>query len=307
MKFISIIILFFVLLVSCNTKNLTGLPQTTGDTVKFTYLYSEGLRNKMLGQKQLAKSIFQECLILLPGSSASAYQLAILYLNENDLALAREYSIACLNLQPDNEWYILLRAQIARKLNEIEIYYDCFQKLVAKFPENLNYNYEYATLLFEKKEYDKSLKVLLKIESEVGINEDISFLKNNINFKLNRLEEINKELIKLFNYYPDSIKYSDMLADFYLGTSQSERAFLMYNDRLKENNNDGNANIGLAWIYGQTGNFQKGYSYLLPGLNDITVNLYRKSKVVKKSCPSIMLTISKSVISSAFRPNPKPP
>ncbi|NJO89331.1 MAG: hypothetical protein HC831_10495 [Chloroflexia bacterium] len=108
----------------------------------------------------------------------------------------------------------MLRASIAKMLNQKEVYQSIYKKLVDAFPDNLNYNYELAIIYFDDKKYNESLAILNELSDQIGVNESISFLKNHIFYEQKRFDAIKYELKLLSKSYSDSVKYFDMLAEF---------------------------------------------------------------------------------------------
>lgn len=272
--------IYFVLLILNSCKSnvvLTSLVEK--DPAKYTYLYSEALKYKMLGQSKLAADLFLECLELNPSSTASSYQLANLSIERSDYGEAKVFSDFCLKYMPKNEWYLVQRLEIAQKLNEFDIYTSLLKSLVDLVPSNLNYSYEYSIVLYQNKKYDEANTVLDKISDEVGMNENVSYLRNNINFALKRLDAIQLELLYLCKAFPDSSKYADLLAEFYLVNSQSEKAFDVYLSVIDKDSGNGAANLGLSWIYAQKGLFTEGYPFLIKGILSPYADVNRKLKV----------------------------
>jgi len=234
----------------------------------------------MLGQSVLAYQQFVQCLEMNPLSTASAYQLALLSIENGDIEQAKLYAEICVNNKPQNEWYLLLRADIAKRLNERSVYSKIYTKLSNQFPHNLNYLYEYAIIQYENKEYDGTLVSLQNLENEIGINENISFLRNNIFFSQKRLDAIQLELLRLRKAFPDSTKYSDMLAEFYLNYNQPEKALSLYQNILEIEKDNASANLGIAWIQGNLGKFALGFPYLNKGIKSPLLKYENKKRVV---------------------------
>ena len=294
------ILLLFAIVYSCKPRLISVSNGDNLDSVKFTYIYSEALKNKMLGQSKLATKQFIECLEMNPESTASAYQICDLFLESGDVELAKTYSERCLKYKPDNEWYLLQRVNIAKRLNEKQVYEKIYTKLSQKFPQNLNYIYEYSIILFENKRFDEALTNLQTLEDEVGVNENISFLRNNIYFALNRLDAIQLELLRLRKAYPDSTRYSDMLAEFYLSYNQPEKALSLYQSVIEIDKDNGFANLGIAWIQGNLGKLIIGYPSLMIGLKNTTIPFERKFKVAEIYLNSSNNSLSDDSISNIY-------
>jgi tetratricopeptide (TPR) repeat protein len=275
-------IILFVILVALSCKTVTNnVVAVETDTIQFTYLYSEGLKYKMLGNNQAAKEILKKCLKVNKESTASAYQLSEIYFKEENLDSSKLYNEFCLKYKPDNEWFLLQRSKIAKELNEVQKYNSVYKKLANLFPDNLNYEFELAVIYFNELKYDEALNVLNSIEETIGVDEDVSFLRNSIYYSQKKYESIQEELLKLKVFFPDSVKYMDMLADFYLNTSQSEKAFCIYKNILDVDKNNLSAQYGMAVLYAKVGNYSKGFDYLRSVLTTIDLDEKRKENVAE--------------------------
>jgi predicted Zn-dependent protease len=283
MRFPIYILLFFVYIASCKTVVPVEVTEVTkaSDTIQFTYLYSEGLKYRMLGNTEKSKDIFMQCLNIEKKSSASAFQLSEIYFKDENYDSAAIYADFCLKIKPDNEWYLINRAKIAVKLNENEKYISIYKRLSVLFPDNLNYNFELAIIYFNEKKYDESLTVLNSIEETIGIDESVSFLKNSIYFEQKKFDAIQAELLKLKVFYPDSVKYQDLLAEFYLNTNQPESAFNLYRNILRIDSANVYANYGIAVLYAKSNQFILGYPYLKATLESSELDITKKETVSK--------------------------
>ena len=278
-SFVTIIVV--LLLLSCSARKVETVSVPVLDTEKFVYSFSEGLRFKMIGQLDKAEEKYLYCLSIFPSSTATAYELANIYIEKGRPELAKLYSDICLKQKPENEWYIVQSVQVAKLLDRKSDCLPLYEKLVSLKPGNLNWIYDYAVLLFELKKYDLALIQLQKIEDESGINESISFLKNNIYFGMNRLDAIQLELLKLKKAFPDSSKYSDMLAELYLNSNQKFKALEIYLSLSNDTIYSQFANAGIAWIYGTTNECKRGYTYLIKVLNDPAFDKSKKLRIAE--------------------------
>ena len=281
MRYIVAIISVVIFLSSCKVKPTKQLTGERNDTIQFTYLYSEALKNKMLGRNEMAVNQLTKCLQMKPKSSSSSYQLAVISLEDKEYEKAKEYADFSLALKPENEWYLLLRASIAKQLNEKKVYEDIYKNLATTFPNNLNYNYELAIIYYDNKEYNLSLSILNQLSEQIGANENISFLKNHIYYEQKRYDAIELEIKLLTKSFPDSVKYFDMLAEFYLKFNKQNKALNMYFDILKKDSTNSNALVGISWLLGKVEQFRTGFPYLKKLLANNFIDFKRKEKVSK--------------------------
>lgn len=252
---------------ACKTTKPIEGDTNHSDTSQFTFLYSEALKNRTLGNADLAINQFIQCMNMNTGSTACAYQLSQIYLDRRDLINAKKLADFCLLYKPENEWYLLHQSLIARELNERDIYISIYKKLVKLFPVNISYSYELAVIYFEEKNYDQSLFLLNEIEESIGVDENISYLKNNNYYQLKRYDAIQAELFKLKVFFPDSVKYLDLLAEFYITFNMPDKAVNLYKSVLDIDPINVNALYGLSLNYTKTGQYKTGYNLLLQIIN----------------------------------------
>ncbi len=180
--------------------------------------------------------------------------------------------------QSVNEWYLQHRAEIAQKTNELQKLNSINRKLANLYPDNINYTYELAIIEYKEKNYEAAFRSLNRIEEITGVDENISFLRNNINYDLKKYDAIQAELLKLKVFFPDSVKYMDMLAEFYVNFNMPEKALNLYYNILNIDSLNINALYGLAFINGKIKNYSKGYPYLKRILDSDEISTDRKEK-----------------------------
>jgi len=254
-------------------KKEVSQEPVSADTVQFTYLYSEALKNIAIGNEEIAINQLIQCLSIESQSTASAYQLSLIFYKNKDFINAREYADFCLRYKPDNEWFLTHRSAIARELSEKTIYFEIYKKLVRLFPGNITYAYELAIICFDEKDYDQSLALLKTIEETIGVDENVSFLRNNIYYQQQRYDGIQSELLKLKVFFPDSVKYMDLLAEFYLNFNYPDKALNLYQNILELDKNNSNGMYGLSLIYAKTSKFTFGFDYLISILKSNKISI----------------------------------
>jgi tetratricopeptide (TPR) repeat protein len=233
---------------------------------KFEYLYSEALKEKLSKNYDKSISYFEECLKFSPESSASAYQLSILYLTLKQFDKAEYYIDYALKISPKNQWYLIQKSFVAGSLGDNTGYKNCYQLLNTYYPDNYAYAYELAILYYKDKQYDKALKLLNSVEETLGVFENISFLKNNIYFSTKQYKLIENELNKLINVFPDSVKFVDMLGEYFLSMQHINEAMSVYTEALNTFPDNKLINLKLAKVYATIQEYLKGYTFLLKGI-----------------------------------------
>lgn len=277
----SYIIVSVVLFTSFFALNLNGQNKDNNARFKFKALYSDALRSKLQENYLVAINQFEACLKLIPSSSASAYQLSLIYLKLQKPEKAKHYINYALKYDKSNEWYIVQKSVLAGVLGDKKLYKKCFQLLNLQYPDNHTYAYELSVLFFKDKEYDLSLKLLDRMENDLGVLENISFLKNNIYFETKRYEFIKYELKKLMNVYPDSSKYIDMLGEYFLSMQHINKSLSTYKIGLESFPDDKKLNIKIAKIYASIKEWNIGYDYLIGGIGSKDFSLDKQFEIAE--------------------------
>jgi len=284
LSFSIILILISILFFSCKTKkevNRNFNVIKKNQNLDFTHLYSEALKQKMLQNYNNSIYILRKCLDIKPESSASAYELSNLYLETNKLDSAKFYSDIAYKINPNNEWYVLQRANLAKLGYYKLIYEKMYEKLVNLKPTNINYLYEYALINFKSLKNDSVLSIADKIEKLVGVNESISFLRNHVYYRQKNYKAVINEYNKLINIFPDSVKYVEMLANFYYTTNDYEKSLKVYKENLNKFDNNHLFHLGISRIYVAKKQFKKAYPFLIIGLKAKNVNIKSKFEIAE--------------------------
>ena len=277
-KILKIVLLHIIIIGSFASQ---GFAQKKGkkSNYKFEYLYSEALKEKLNQNYDKSISYFEECLKFSPESSASAYQLSILHLTLKQLDKAEYYIDYALNISAKNEWYLIQKAFVAGSLGDNTGYKNCYQLLNTYYPDNHVYAYELAILYYKDKQYDKALKLLNSVEQTLGVFENISFLKNNIYFSTKQYKLIENELNKLINVFPDSVKFVDMLGEYFLSMQHINEAMSVYTEALNTFPENKLINLKLGKVYATIQEYPKGYDFLLKGIGSENLNTEKEFEI----------------------------
>ena len=156
------------------------IPTKNDDQNQFEYLFTEGVKQKLLGNLQNAISIFSKCLELDPNSAAAMFELANIHLSNGDQTSASLLLEKAVSISPDNKWYKLLLAQIYQQTKQFEKAAAVYEELHELEPENLEYSYLTAMLWASSKKYEKAIQAYDKLEEKTGLNEQISVEKQQV-------------------------------------------------------------------------------------------------------------------------------
>jgi tetratricopeptide (TPR) repeat protein len=260
---ISIFALLVVFLIGCSTSKETGedvakiskthnkdfkdLPEK--EQIKFKFLFHNANKERILGNYQLAASLFLQCTQIAPKESSPYYELAHLFESSNEKKLALEYSEKAVKLDPENYWYRVLYAHSLQNTGNSAAAIKQYEILIEKNGGNVDLYFDLAGLQLYSGKYHESIETFNLIEDLMGITEEISIQKEKIYIKIGDVDKAAKEIQQLINEFPDELKYEVLLADLYLANDMDEKAFTVYQNILKKDPQNPYANLSLYDYY----------------------------------------------------------
>lgn len=244
--------------------------------MEFDYLYSEALKQRMLGNKQNAVQLLSSCLEIDPKSSAAMYELAEIHASNNDFTSATLLLEKAISLNPGNIWYKQLLAQIYQQTRKFDEAAAIFNELLKNDPENLEYMYSKAMMLSSAQKYPEAIEAFRQLETKTGINDQISVEIQELYLQNNQPEKAIQEIEKLIQSNPVEPRYYGLLADIYQTLGDSENALKNYNKILEIDPQSGFVHFSLANYYLQKSEFDKSFEELVKGFESKNVELQTK-------------------------------
>ncbi len=255
-----------------------GISET--EQAKATAIFIEASKERLLGNPANAAELFRECLKIDPGNAAALYELATIYFNTGKDAEAIAAINDAIKIDPANEWYQLLLADIYSQVHKYDEAAAVYENLVDKYPKKPEFLYEWATELLKAGKYEEAVKVYDRIESSLGVTEEISIQKHSIYIGMKQGDKAADEIKKLVATYPDNIRYLGILADLYLSQSKKEEAFALYSKMEKMNPRDPLLHLSLANYYREKGEKEKSFEELKKAFQNPDLDIDTKIKIL---------------------------
>lgn len=162
------------------------------------------------------------------------FQMSRCYEALKDYSESIKFGEKAFKLDPTNEFYLRQLAEAYEGNNEIEKAGDLFFSFTSQMPKE-PFFYEKAVYAFvQVRAYDKAVRVLDMMEKKMGISEDVTRQKFEIFSKRDESKKAIKELQKLIKAYPDEIRFSLNLANYYVQLGEISKAKSTYKSILKE-------------------------------------------------------------------------
>jgi tetratricopeptide (TPR) repeat protein len=244
--------------------------------MEFDFLFSEALKQRMLGNKQNAVQLFSSCLEIDPKSSAAMYELANIHASNNDFtsaAMLLEKAITC---NPENTWYKQSLAQIYQQTRKFEEAAAIYSELLKNDPENQEYLYSKAMMLSSAQKFPEAIEAFRQLEAKTGINDQISVEIQELYLLNKQPEKAIQEIDKLIQSNPSEPRYYGLMADLYQSQGDSENALKYYNKILEIDPESGFVHFSLANYYLQKSEFDKSFEEMVKGFESKNVELQTK-------------------------------
>ncbi len=244
--------------------------------MEFDYLFSEAIKQKMFGNTQNAIQILSSCLQIDPNSSSAMYELASIHAANNDFTSSTMLLEKAISLNPDNIWYKQLLAQIYQQTKKFEEAAALYTEMLKDDPDNQEYLYTKAVMLANAQKFDEAIKTYKVLESETGINEQISVEIQQLYIANNQVDKAFAEIEKLIKDNPTESKYYGLLADLYQSQGDSINALKNYNKILVMDPESGFVHFSLANYYLEHQDYEKSFQETKKGFASKNVELQAK-------------------------------
>lgn len=223
-----------------------GQIRPTRQEVNIEKQLIDGKKYQLLGDLEKAENIFKTIVAEDVNNTAAFYELSRTLTAKGALQDALVYIRKAIRLEPENEWYLLMEADIHEKIADGYSAMDIYEKLIALRPDRLHY-YEIMIALSKKLgEYERLLAVVDKYESIIGINESTTRTRFEALDKLGRINEALAAIDRLTVIYPNNIDYKFLAASYCKTKGMDDKALVYYRQVLELDPMDSRARLALA-------------------------------------------------------------
>jgi tetratricopeptide (TPR) repeat protein len=261
------------------------MAQNTLDGVKKEVPQEELLRQsafldaekaRMLGQTDEAIELYRKFLYKNESADAAWYGLARCYADKKGYGTALETIEKAIQIQPDNQWYYLLKADIFEKNGQHAYAAAVYKELLEEFPKEPAFYEKYAYLLVLAEQPKPALKALDKLEELVGLTEAVATKKHLIWVALGDSKRAAGELQRLVEAYPARLDFRKSLARYFEEIGDSNKATMAWESVLQLNEQDADARLALMEKKDNKQEDSRFLVQLLPLFNDPTVPIDTK-------------------------------
>ncbi len=268
-----------------SNKSNKGLAEHEKKELDFTFV--NAAKEKMLGNMDRAAELYAQCIRIDGANDAAMFELARILISQNKINDAQFFAKSAAAINPDNEWYQMLLADIYQKTRQYDEAAIVYTRLTKKFPHRIDYSLELANVLVLAGKHNDALKIYEKIESEMGISPELALQKEQLWIKLGKIDKAAEELLKLIEKYPDEPQFYGMLAELYQANDMNEKAIELYSKIEQMDPGNPFVHLSLAEHYRTKGEKEKSFSHLKQAFMSPKLELETKITILSSYFPLV--------------------
>lgn len=260
------------------SKDLADLPEK--EQIKFKFYFHEANKERILGNYQKAAGLFAQSATIAPNESAPYYELAHIYESAKQYDLSLEFAKKAVDLDGDNYWYRILYAHALQRNGDLANAIKQYEYLIEKQGGTVDLYFDLGGMQLYGGKYKEAISTFNKVESLVGISEELSVQKEKIYIKLGDVDNAANEIIKLIEAYPNEIRYQGLLADLYVANDMDDKAFDIYRKMTEKDPDNPYANLSLHDYYKKKGDDEKAFDALKKAFASEDLDIDTKMKIL---------------------------
>ena len=200
----------------------------------------------MLGEWDKAEALFRAVLTDDVQNSVACYELSRTLSSSGKESEALTYIQKAIRIDPENEWYLLMEADIHEKIGDLNATMAMYDRLIDLKPDK-GYFYEMQINFCKKTgEQERLLKLLDGYEALRGANESITRTRFETLDAMGRTDEALAALQKLTEAFPFNTDYKFLSASYAKKIGQEEKAKQYYKDILEIDPDNSRAKLAMA-------------------------------------------------------------
>jgi len=259
------------------------LPDTASSPqARYTFLFSEGLRTKMLGNPDEAISFFQKCIELDPEKGAAYYELGSLHALKGDFAGATGYARNAWKRDNRNKYYGQLLIECLTRLGKPEECIPVYRILQENFPDEDGYKTGEIEVLIQAKRYKEAIGKLKTYGKSESLGRWSVLMQRDVYEMTDQLKKGIRVVEKWTGKHPDDTALRGVLAESYGVTGQKEKALKQYQLLKDQDPDNPTISFSLGQFYYQWGEKDKALDEFIKGFRSPDVNPAIKLEIVQQ-------------------------
>lgn len=246
-----------ILLMAVNLPAVAQQPATVevtqrlseAEQLKVKELYFAALREKSAGRLMEAVELLNKIVTLDPQNDAALYELARIHFSGKDLGKAAAFARQAANVNPDNEWYWVVLADVYKQIEDFDALVPVMGELIRLKPDHQEYYYDRAYALFLDKKYEEALEAYRRIELRFGSNDNILIARQQVYLAQKQPKKALEELLQRQKDKPDDLRNYLLLADLHMKLGKPKEALEALDGAQRKFKSDPYISLSRADVY----------------------------------------------------------
>ncbi len=270
-------ILAVVLMIIAGQK---GWGQQQGDSNDYQYALIEAVKQKNLGNLSEAVKLYRLVIRDKPECQVAYYELGGIYLMSNQVELALPNLKIAYELDSENKWYVMAYLNAlgsGKQYDEMEL---ILKEQLKNNPEEVEWEYQLATVYLNQEKQKKAIKTLERIEKEKGFSEKVTLLKASIYESEEEYELALVELEKVMALFPEAIQFRIVAAELCMKSGKEKEAARYYLDMLEVDSTNIYALTNLTDYYRKIEDYDSSFIFLTKSFSSNMIDAQRKMAIL---------------------------
>ena len=271
---------YFIITVLVLFTGQACLGQQEEASNDYQYALIEAVKQKNLGNLSEAVKLYRLVIKERPDVQVAYYELGGIYLMSNQLDLAVSNLKIAYEMDPDNQWYVMAYLNALAASKQYDLMEEILKEKIKKEPEEVEWEYQLATVYFNQEKEKKAIKTLENIEKEKGFSEKVTLLKASIYESEEEYDLALVELEKVMALFPEAIQFRVVAAELCMKSGREDEAAGYYLDMLEVDSTNIFALTNLTDYYRKKEDYAKSFYYLTKSFYSDMIDASRKMAIL---------------------------
>lgn len=259
---------------------VVGRVLNAADSAKVRGYFYTALQEKTRQNLSESADNFRQILEMDPSNHAALYELAGIYLSQNQIAEAEIYARRAVTVNSDNKWYWLLLGDIYKKTRQVDQLTLVFDELIRINPMEKDYYFDKANALFIQSKYKEAEQVYAEIDDLFGVSADLTNARQRIYQKQGNTDKASLELESLIAANPTDLGNYLSLSEVYAKSGEFEKSITLLNKAKEFNRNDPYIQLALGDAYRLSGKNTDAMAEFKKAFANPTLNIDAKVQIL---------------------------
>ena len=217
---------------TCDTMTISA-DSLLKETPLFDRLYLDAVCRQLEGDST-ASDLLEQCRQMRPDAAEVYYSLAHSYIKQGNDSLARVNMRRAAELQPDNDNYLENVAETYIEQREYDQAIEAYEQLYTHHRDRSDVLEILVRLYGVKKNYEKMLSTIDRMEQADGTSEELTFMRMGIYEQQGDKQNAYRILHSLTNDHPNEPSYKVMLGNWLMQHDRKSEAFSWFKSALED-------------------------------------------------------------------------